>query len=188
VTVPATGARAVFLDRDGTLIVDRNFIGDPEQVELLPGVADALRRLQDAGFALVIVTNQSGIGRGYFGEAEYQAVHARLVELLRRARGVTITAAYHCPHAPSGTECACRKPRPGLFLRARDDLGLDMARSVFIGDRWRDIAAAEHLGGRGILIPAPHTSADDLARARAEAEVATDLGAAASLVLGPAGR
>ena len=180
------GTPAAFLDRDGTIIIDKHFLRDPEKLELVPGAAAALRRLQDAGYALVVVTNQSGIGRGHFGETEYRAVHERLIEVLEREH-VTLAGTYHCPHAPGDQHCDCRKPSPVLYERAARQLEVDPSRSLFIGDRWHDVAPALHFGGRGILVRAPRTSAEDVARAASDAEVAADLSAAVALVLGPAG-
>jgi len=178
------GRRALLLDRDGTIIRDAHYLRDPAQVALLPGAAAALARFQAAGWALVVITNQSGIARGLLTEAEYAGVQAALDDLLR-AEGVTLDATFHCPHHPDFTGlCACRKPEPLLYERARDTLGLDVARSVLVGDKWRDIAAAARFGARGVLVPGPDTPADDVTRAQAEAEVAHDLGAVARLVLG----
>lgn len=179
------GSPAAFLDRDGTVIIDKHFLSDPDKLELIPGAAAALRRLQDAGYRLIIVTNQSGIGRGHFGETEYRAVHARLLEVLEREH-VTLAGTYHCPHAPGDPLCDCRKPSPVLYERAARELGVDPARSLYIGDRWHDVAPSLHFGGRGILVRAPRTSAEDVALAASDAEVAEDLSAAVALVLGPA--
>lgn len=149
---PRRGRPAVFLDRDGTVIEDRHHLSDPAGIRLLPGAAGGMRRLADAGYALVIATNQSGIARGLFGEADYRAVRARLDELLAAA-GVRLAGTYHCPHHPDFTgPCACRKPAPGMFLRAARELALDLARSVLVGDRVRDVAAAAELGARAILV------------------------------------
>lgn len=148
-----SGARpAAFLDRDGTILVETNYLADPASAELIPGAAAALRRLQDAGFALVVVTNQSGIARGLYGERDYRLVDEHMRGLLR-ARGVEIDASYHCPHHPDYTgACDCRKPAPGLFLRAIRDLDLDAGRSWLIGDRLRDLEPAATLGARAILV------------------------------------
>jgi len=135
--------RALFIDRDGTLIVDVGYPRDPAQVEPLPGAVEALRALQ-ARFALVIVSNQSGIGRGLITEAEARAVHARVVERFGQA-GVAFAGAYYCPHDP-GAGCACRKPAPGLLLDAARELGLDLAASVMIGDKPSDVAAGRAAG------------------------------------------
>ena len=145
---------AVFLDRDGTLIEDRGYLHDPDLVRLLPGVADGLRRLRTAGFVCVVVTNQSGIGRGMFAEADYRHVHA---EMLRRltAEGAILDAAYFCPAAPAAEgadEHPDRKPSPGMLLRAAADLDLDLTRSWMIGDAPRDVEAGRRAGCRGILV------------------------------------
>jgi len=151
---------AVFLDRDGTLIHDRHYLSDPAGVELLPGAADAIARLNRAGAFVVLVTNQSGIGRGLYGEEEYRAVHARLVELLA-AQGARLDADYHCPLAPDAPDPeAMRKPGAGMFLRAAREHGLDPAASWYVGDRARDVAAAGALGGRGILVRGAQTEPD----------------------------
>ena len=152
---------AVFLDRDGTLIHDRHYLADPAGVELLPGAAEAVARLNRAGFFVVLVTNQSGIGRGYFGEAENQAVHRRLVELLA-VEGARLDADYHCPLAPGDPDPEeMRKPGAGMFLRAAREHGLDLARSWLIGDRLRDVEPAARLGARAILVRSEQTEAEE---------------------------
>lgn len=183
-TNPPALRRAAFLDRDGTLNEDAHYLRDPDTVRLLPGVVDALRRLAAAGFALVVVTNQSGIARGLITPAQYDAVRARLDALLAEA-GITLTATYHCPHHPEvGGECACRKPGTALHREAAATHGLDLTRSVYVGDRWRDVAPAIALGGSGILVPGPDTPPEEIAQARAEAAVAKDLAHAVALVVG----
>lgn len=149
----APGARpAAFLDRDGTVIVDRDYPGDPAAVELLPGAARAIRRLNQAGMAVVMVTNQSGIGRGLISAAEFLAVQRRVTELLE-AEGARVDAVYHCPHAPwESPPCQCRKPAPGMFRAAGADLGLDLAASIYVGDRLRDVLPGRELGGRAFLV------------------------------------
>lgn len=146
--------RAAFLDRDGTLIVDRGFIRAPDEVELVAGAADGARALAEAGFSLVIVSNQSGIGRGVFDEAQADAVHARVVSKLRE-RGVEIAASYRCPHAPAADgapTCSCRKPLPGMLLQAAQEHGFDLRRSWMIGDRPRDAAAGRAAGCRTAIV------------------------------------
>jgi len=144
--------RAAFLDRDGTIMVERGFLADPTGVELITGAAGALRALRDAGYALVVVTNQSGIARGYYGLEEFRAVQARLEEVLA-AEGIRLDGVYLCPHHPDvGEPCDCRKPRTGLYRQAAAELGLDLAHSLFIGDRLSDVQAAQQLGGTGILL------------------------------------
>ncbi len=143
---------AVFLDRDGTLIEDRHYLRDPDQVHLLPGAADAVRRLNVAAIPAVVVTNQSGIARGLLTETDYAATARRLDELLA-ATGARLDGHYHCPHLPDLTgPCDCRKPGPLLYERAARDLDLDLAASWWVGDRERDLGAADRFGGRAILL------------------------------------
>jgi D-glycero-D-manno-heptose 1,7-bisphosphate phosphatase len=148
---------AVFLDRDGTIIVDRHYLADPAGVQLLPGAGPAVARLNAAGVCVVLATNQSGIGRGYFTRADYEAVHARLVHELA-AHGARLDAAYHAPsHEDTGDPDADRKPGAGMFLRAAREHGLDLARSWWVGDRVRDVQPAGRFGARGVLICGPDT-------------------------------
>jgi histidinol-phosphate phosphatase family protein len=147
---------AVFLDRDGTVIADRHYLADPADVSLLPGAAEAIARLNRAGIPVLLVTNQSGIGRGYFSEADFRAVQERMLQLLA-AEGARLDGVYHCPHAPDHQPpCDCRKPEPGLFHRAAAECSLDLARSWYIGDRVRDVAPATQLGGTAILVGGGH--------------------------------
>jgi histidinol-phosphate phosphatase family protein len=146
----ATPGPFVFLDRDGTLIEDRHYLADPAGVTLLPGVAEGLRLLRDAERRLVVLTNQSGVGRGFFTEAHVHAVHERMVELLL-AKGVALDAIYFCPHAPEAA-CPCRKPAPGLALRALRDLGGSLAGAAMIGDRAVDIQLARNTGVTAVLV------------------------------------
>lgn len=150
---------AVFLDRDGTLILDRHYLADPDGVALLPGAGEALARLNAAGACAVLATNQSGIGRGYFTEADYHAVHARLVADLA-AYGARLDASYHAPAwADTGDPDADRKPGAGMYLRAAREHGLDLAQSWWVGDRPRDVEPAGRFGGRGVLLCGPETDA-----------------------------
>jgi D-glycero-D-manno-heptose 1,7-bisphosphate phosphatase len=144
--------RAAFLDRDGTLIRDRDYLSDPAGVELIPGTVEGLRALRDAGLALVVVTNQSGIARGLYSEADYHRVAARLDEILE-SHGVRPDLTLFCPHHPDhGGPCSCRKPETGMHLRAARELGLDPGRSFFVGDKVSDVEAGRRLGGQGILV------------------------------------
>lgn len=154
-----TADPAVFLDRDNTLIEDPGYICDPNQVRLLPGAAAALRRLRQAGYLLVVATNQSGVARGLFTEDDLQAVHERLRELLR-AEDADVDAIYYCPYL-SGPEAVndtyrrdsdLRKPRPGMLLLAAQELNLDLTRSWMVGDSERDMEAGRAAGCRTILI------------------------------------
>lgn len=175
---------ALLVDRDGTIIRDAHYLRDPSGVVLLPGAAAALARFQAAGWALVVVTNQSGIARGLVSERDYVGVREALDALLR-AEGVTLDATFHCPHHPDVTgPCACRKPGTLLYEQARDALGLDLGASVFVGDRWRDVEPARAFHGRGILVPSADTPAGDRTRAARELAVAVDLRAVAELALG----
>lgn len=176
---------AVFLDRDGTIVHDTGYVSAPEKVRLIAGAAAAIRRLNEAGWMVIIVTNQSGIGRGYHTEADFQRTQARTAELLA-ADGARVDAVYFCPHDPEREQCDCRKPRTALHRRAAEEHGLDLARSWYIGDRWRDVAMANELGGNGILVPTDDTDAADIVRAEKRVRVSTTLGAAVDRVLASA--
>jgi D,D-heptose 1,7-bisphosphate phosphatase len=174
---------AVFLDRDGTIIRDAHYIREPSQVELLVGVPVALRKFLHKDLALVVVTNQSGIARGFLKEADYFAVRDRL-DLILAAEQVKLTATYHCPHHPEETgPCECRKPGRLLYRRAIEEHDLDIATSWGIGDRWRDIAPVIGLGGRGILVPTKDTPDSDVAEAISAGTVVRDFSEAAAIVL-----
>jgi len=149
VPASAEGRPAVLLDRDGTLIVDVGYPRDPAAVELLPGTPGALRAFREAGFALVVVSNQSGVARGIVSPAEAAAVHARLLERLAED-GIELDGAYYCFHGP-GDGCDCRKPEPGMLLRAADELGLSLGRSVMVGDKPSDVEAGRAAGCRSLL-------------------------------------
>ena len=165
---------AVLFDRDGTLVVDVPYNGDPERVEPVPGAAAALARLRAAGVPTAVVSNQSGVARGILTEAQVRAVNARVEELL----GPLGPWAW-CPHGPADG-CGCRKPAPGLILRAAERLGVDPARCVVIGDIGADVQAARAAGARAILVPTPVTRAEEVAGAD---EVAPDLATAVDRVL-----
>lgn len=136
--------RYLFADRDGTLIVDRHYLSDPEQVELFPQVGQALKSLQDRGIDTFIVTNQSGIGRGYFTEKEFFACQDKLAELLKH-EGVRIADYAYCPHAPD-ENCACRKPLPGMWERLSAQYGLTPQECVMIGDKKEDVLFGMNAG------------------------------------------
>lgn len=158
---------AAFLDRDGTIIEDVEYIARPEEVRLLPGAAKAIQLLNEAGVPVIIVSNQSGIGRGYFTYEDFQRVQSRVEELLR-ADGAHIDAIYICPHAPvDPPACSCRKPAVGLFERAAREHDLDLVHSWYAGDKWRDVEPGLTLQGHGFLVPDRSTPPEDAARARA---------------------
>jgi D-glycero-D-manno-heptose 1,7-bisphosphate phosphatase len=174
---------AVFLDRDGTLVEDPGYLHDPAAVRLLPGVAQGLADLRAAGLALVLVSNQSGIARGYFSLASFDAVNRRLEELLG-AGGPRFAGIYHCPHHPDvGGPCACRKPGVRLFTQAAEDLRLDLPRSWFVGNRVHDVEPTAVLGGRGVLITATASEQDVAAARRLGAHAVADFAAAAAFIL-----
>lgn len=181
------GRRAVFADRDGTIIEDRNYIADPAEVALISGSAHALDRLRAMGFALIVVTNQSGIGRGLYTVADYRRVAARTERQLKRA-GVVVDSTYFCPDSPGGDpETTCRKPSTVMYRRAARELGLKLAGSYFVGDKLSDVLPARLLGGTGILVRTGHGTVEE-ERASAEGDlsgglrVVEDLAAAAELI------
>jgi histidinol-phosphate phosphatase family protein len=175
---------AVFFDRDGTLMEDAHYIKSPDQVRLLPGAARAVKRINDARIPAIVVTNQSGIDRGIFTVADYEAVKDRF-EALLRAEGAHIDASYYCPHHPDHTgACKCRKPEPKMFEDAMRDFGLTPRNVAYVGDRWRDVAASKTLGGRGVLISSAMTEDEDRERARADGIVSVpSITAAVDLIL-----
>jgi len=144
----------VFLDRDGTLIVEKRYLSDPGEVELEEGVIDGLARLEQHGHPLIVVSNQSGIGRGMFTAQDAQRVNERVATLLSRC-GIEILAWYMCPHAPDFA-CDCRKPLPGMPLAASRDLRLELPGSYVIGDKPCDVELADAIGGTGILVTTGH--------------------------------
>lgn len=175
--------RAVFLDRDGTLVEDPGYLHDPAAVRLLPGVAQGLADLDAAGLALVLVSNQSGIARGLFLPEAFATVNRRLEELLGEG-GPRFEGIYHCPHHPDfGGPCDCRKPAVQLFRQAETELGLDLAHSWFVGNRASDVEPATVLGGRGVLIAATARATDLDAARRLGIATVPDFAAAAALIV-----
>jgi histidinol-phosphate phosphatase family protein len=167
---------AAFIDRDGTIMEDCNYCSEPNQVKIFPGAAEALSRLKARGFKLVIVTNQSGIGRGLLTLDQYRAVEA---EVLRQLGGNLIDGVYFCPHAP-GEGCQCRKPAPGMILKAQREHRIDLARSFLIGDKEIDVQCAHNAGVRAVRV---RTGPDrDIAGSAAD-WIAGDLAAAAETIL-----
>ncbi len=172
--------RPIFLDRDGTILVERHYLDDPAGVELLPGAAEGLRRLARLG-PLVVVTNQSGLARGYFDRSTLAAIHRRMGELLAR-EGVELAAIEVCPHHPDDG-CRCRKPRPGLALRAARRLGLDPARGIVIGDKACDVGLGRALGALAVLVRTGYGAREEAAGSCHPHLVADDLRHAAELAL-----
>jgi D-glycero-D-manno-heptose 1,7-bisphosphate phosphatase len=147
-----SGRRAVFLDRDGTIIEDAGYLRDPAGVRLLPGAAHAIRHLNEHGLIAVVATNQSGIARGLLTLDEYNATERRVDELLT-LEGARLDGHYFCPHLPElNGPCDCRKPGSLLYRQAAERFGIDLSRSWWVGDRLRDVLPAESFGGRGILV------------------------------------
>jgi len=146
----AKGRRAVLLDRDGTVIADPGYLSDPEQVELLPHAADALAAFAHHGYLLIVVSNQSGVGRGLITPQQAREVHDRFVAVLAQA-GVALDASYYCPHAPDAG-CSCRKPQPGLLLDAARGHAIDLQHSIMIGNSATDIDAGRAVGAFTILV------------------------------------
>ena len=158
-----TQRRFVLLDRDGTIIVERHYLSDPCQVELIPGVAHGLRQLSEMGLGLVVMTNQSAIGRGLFSMERLHSIHRRLRELLE-AEGVYLNGIYSCPHIPEDN-CCCRKPQPGLVELAAQELGFDPQASFVIGDKACDIELGQQVGATTFLVRTgygAHVAADGL--------------------------
>jgi D-glycero-D-manno-heptose 1,7-bisphosphate phosphatase len=142
--------RFVILDRDGTLIVERHYLSDPRQVELLANAASGLRHMRERGLGLVVITNQSGIGRGFFDEARLHRIHQRMNELLE-AEGITLDGLYFCPHVPEDN-CLCRKPRTGLIELASKELGFHPQDCFVIGDKACDIKLGQRVGATTFLV------------------------------------
>jgi D-glycero-D-manno-heptose 1,7-bisphosphate phosphatase len=142
--------RYVLLDRDGTLIVHRPYLGRVDQVELVPGVVEGLQNLSRLGFGLAVLTNQSGIARGYFTAEDVERIHAKIREELAAA-AVVIDGFYCCPHVPED-HCTCRKPEPGLALQAAGELGFELAESFLIGDNACDIHLGARIGATTFLV------------------------------------
>jgi len=177
--------RAVFLDRDGTINVDRNYLSDPAQLELIPGVGPALRRLMDAGFLLFIVTNQSGIGRGYYTLANMHAVNERLCAELAKD-GVRFEKIFFAPESPEEPSRG-RKPSPQFLFDARDEFGLDLAQSYMIGDKLIDLDCGWNAGvKKSILVRTGYGAEVEKKNAAmvAKGVVSDDLLAASCWILG----
>lgn len=179
---------AIFLDKDGTLVDDIPYNVDPALVRLAPGAAEGTAALHDAGYLLVVVSNQSGVARGYFDEKSLGPVGNRLEELLGAA-GAKLAGFYYCPHHPEGivpaysVGCQCRKPRPGMLLAAADDLGIDLSSSWLIGDILDDIEAGRTAGCRTVLIKNGNETEWDLGQRRVPDRLAANFTEAVDWIL-----
>lgn len=180
--------RAVFLDKDGTLIEDVPYNVDPQQIKLTSGAIEGLLLLQQAGYKLIVITNQSGVARGYFPESALVAVEERLCQLLA-PEGIYLADFYYCPHHPDGVvpefslACECRKPAPGLLLRAADEHNIDLRSSWFIGDILNDVEAGLCAGCKTILIDNGNETEWKLSAHRTPDFIVTDLMEAAQVIL-----
>ena len=179
--------RAVFLDRDGTINEEREYLHRVEEFAFIPGVPEAIRRLKEAGFLVIVVTNQSGVGRGYYDEAALCVLHRHLDAELARS-GTAIDAYYFCPHHPRHAEgdyrreCSCRKPLPGMLLQAAADFGIDLAASYMVGDKLADVEAGLAAGCRPILVRTGYGAAEE-SRLPAGVSCHDDLPAAVTALL-----
>lgn len=171
----ANGRAALFLDRDGTIITDEHYLNDPDRVRLMPGAASSIALANSLGVPVIIITNQSGIGRGIISQEQYDAVAARLIETLA-SEGARIDATYYCADLPDvPIEESCRKPSISMYRRAAQDHSLDLACSAYIGDKWRDVQPALTAGGLGILVPNHSTETADVDHAVLMAHAASTI-------------
>jgi histidinol-phosphate phosphatase family protein len=186
---------AVFLDRDGTMIREVQFLRRPEDLVWLPATVEAIRLLNRAGFVVCVTTNQSGVGRGLYTEADVQVLHDLMTSTLEAA-GARVDAWFYCPHHPDATVtalrqvCECRKPRPGMIRRAAERFPLDLDRSFVIGDRLTDVGLAASVGARGVLVRTgygEHTIAEQAGAASGAALIAADLMEATAWLLRQSG-
>ena len=181
------GRAAVFLDRDGTINVEKEYLHRPEEFEFVPGAPEAIRLLNDAGFLVIVVTNQSGVARGYYDEAAVHRLH-RFVDNELATSGASVDAYYLCPHhprhgiGPYRTDCACRKPLPGMLIAAAEDLDIDLARSWIIGDKGSDVEAGRAAGCRPILVSTGYGAAE-ASLAGPDVTVCADILAAVRVIL-----
>jgi histidinol-phosphate phosphatase family protein len=181
-------APAIFIDKDGTLIEDVPFNVDPDRITLMPGAAPALASLVEAGYRVVVVSNQSGVARGFFDEEELQPVEHRIRQLLAQF-GIPLDGFYYCPHLPQGRvdrfaiRCQCRKPAPGMLIKSAGDLCLDLSRSWLVGDILDDVSAGNRAGCRTILVNSDHETQWRSGRWRRPGLVARDILAAARAIL-----
>jgi len=179
--------RAVFLDRDGTINEEREYLWRTEDFSFIDGAVEAVSMLRNAGYLVVVVTNQSGIGRGYYNEQDLERLHRHMQDELQSC-GAGVDAYYFCPHHPLhgkgayGTECDCRKPLPGMLMQAADELGIDLANSWMVGDKRADMEAGLAAGCRAILVKTGY-GAEEAAGLPAQVPVVDNLLAAAKTIL-----
>jgi D-glycero-D-manno-heptose 1,7-bisphosphate phosphatase len=175
--------RFALLDRDGTINVERGYLDDPDDIELIPGVADALIRLHDElAMGVVVVTNQAQIGRGHLSEARLAQIHERLLGMLD-AKGATVDAILHCPHAPED-DCSCRKPRPGLALQAAERFGFDLGDAFVVGDHAADMGMGRAVHATTIFVRTGHGRDEEEAAGSMADHLADDLPGAVAIIAG----
>lgn len=172
--------RCILLDRDGTIIFDKHYLHDPDGVELLPGAAQGLLRMQEMGYSLAVLTNQSGVGRGYYNETSVRACNDRMAELLAR-HGVILDGVFFCPHTPEDG-CDCRKPNSGLMEQAVQALGFDPAESYMIGDKQADMGVGQATGATTILVRTGKGAEHEELCQNSADHVVDDLQAAADII------
>lgn len=172
--------RFVLLDRDGTLIVERHYLSDPGEVELLPGAVEGLRSMRALGLGLVVITNQSGIGRGFFDETRLREVHEQMTSLLAKD-GVVLDGIYFCPHSPS-EKCDCRKPKTALVRRAEREIGFDAAEGFVIGDKECDIRLGKQVEATTLLVRTGYGRSTETDRALQPDSVVNNLEEAATVI------
>ncbi|MBN2645896.1 MAG: D-glycero-beta-D-manno-heptose 1,7-bisphosphate 7-phosphatase [Desulfuromonadaceae bacterium] len=183
---------AVFLDRDGTINEEVDYLYRPQDLVFLPGVAAAIRRLNEAGLLVVVVTNQSGVARGYYAEADVCRLHQVMADQLAR-QGARIDAFYYCPHHPEKGNppyvgpCSCRKGAPGMLMQAATDLGIDLTSSFMVGDKWVDVEAGRAAGASSLLVLTGHgrKTKDALGEDFEGVPVCDNLSDAVDRILGP---
>jgi D,D-heptose 1,7-bisphosphate phosphatase len=154
--------KAVFIDRDGTINVDVHYLDNPDNFRMYPGVGEGVKELQDNEFKIIVITNQSGIGRGYFTEKQLFRIHERMKQEFQKF-GVSLDGIYYCPHHPED-HCNCRKPKTGLFEKAIPAHSIDVKKSYMIGDKILDVEAGKRIGVRTILVPEPHENEELLSK------------------------
>ena len=152
--------KAVFIDRDGTINIDGPYLDDPDKFEMYPGVGEGVKKLKEDGFKIIVMTNQSGIARGYFTEEILSNIHERM-EIEFNAFGVELDGIYYCPHHPDD-DCDCRKPKTGLFEKAIEEHDIDVNQSYMVGDKILDVEAGQKIGVKTILVPEAHARDDFL--------------------------
>ena len=180
--------RAVFLDRDGTINIEKNFLHKIEDFEFIPGAPEAIKKLKDAGFLVIVVSNQSGIARGYFDEQAVMMLHQHIQTLLK-SYGTVIDAFYFCPHHPEEglgdykVDCDCRKGNPGMLLQAAKEYDIDLQNSFMVGDKLADIEVGERVGCKSLLVLTGYGSITALKPEAEVVEKCMDLGSAARLIV-----